>query len=265
MDTLSQIIKAYLIPGSLVFFMLGCGLCLVLIFIRRTQKWGRALLISLLAFYYVCSTPSGVRALENRLSREDETVFSAAEAEGVQAIVVLGGGGATFRGGGMEINTLSEASILRVIEGVRLFNILEPEWLILSGGTNPRAGVLTAESLAMREAAIELGVPEPRIAVEAESDSTYQQALHLRAMMEQTGIHRFVLVTSPMHMPRALATFQAQGMRPIPSQSRQHGEGFFNQGHWALPTERMLRASAQAFRELLALTQYRLLGRMAVE
>lgn len=262
METLSQLIKAYLIPGSWVFFLLGCGFCVVLIFIRRTRKRGRALLVSLLAFYYACSTPLGVRALENLLAREDQTVLSEVKPESIQAVVVLGGGGATFRAGGMEVNTLSEASILRVMEGVRLFNELEPEWLILSGGTNPRAGVLTAESLAMQETAVELGVSEQRILIDSVSDSTYQQALHLRTLMERIDIGRFVLVTSPTHMPRALATFRAQGMTPLPSPSRQHREGFFDQGHWVLPDERMLHASAQAFRELLALAQYGLLGRM---
>jgi uncharacterized SAM-binding protein YcdF (DUF218 family) len=263
MEILSELIKTYLIPGSWVFLLLGLGLGIVLTSFKRTWKWGRALLISLTAFYYVCSTPIGVRALESLLSRESKTILSTADAEGVQGVVVLGGGGVTLRVKGMEINTLSEASILRVMEGVRLADILEPEWLIFSGGTNPRVGVLTAESLTMRQAAIDLGVPKERIKVEIHSDSTYQQALNLRALLKQAGIDRFVLVTSPTHMPRTLATFQAQNMTPIPSQSQQHPDGFFNRGHWALPDERMLRASTQAFRELLALGQYRLLGRLA--
>jgi uncharacterized SAM-binding protein YcdF (DUF218 family) len=263
MDTLAQLIKDYLIPGSTSFFLLGCACGLAMLFFRRTRTLGRNWLVLLVSLYYVSSTPVGAQGLEALLAAKHEPIRQVAEAGDAEAVVVLGGGGATYRTHGSEFNALSEASILRLLEGVRLYQLLEPDWLILSGGTNLRAGVLTAESLAMKNTAVQMGVPQERILVEKESDSTYQQALNLRSLLDDHGVHQFVLVTSPTHMPRALATFRTQGMSPIPSPSQQHSAGYFQRGCWALPDDSMLRASSQAYRELLALAQYTLLGRMA--
>lgn len=263
MESLAQLVKGYLIPGSISFLLLGCACGLAMLFFERSRRWGRNWLLLLVGLYYVSSTPVGTRLLEALISAKHEPVRQKAEAGNAEAVVVLGGGGATYRTDEAEFNALSESSVLRLLEGVRLFKLLEPDWLILSGGTNLRAGVLTAESLAMQNTAVQMGVPQERILVEKESDSTYQQALNLRSLLDDLDVRRFVLVTSPTHMSRALATFRTQGMTPIPSPSQQHSSGFFQRGCWALPADSMLRASYQAYRELLAFAQYTLLGRMA--
>jgi len=47
-------------------------------------------------------------------------------------------------------------------------------------------------------------VPSPQI-----SDSTYEEALHSREIMQTRGWRSAILVTDPFHMRRALLTFQA--------------------------------------------------------
>jgi uncharacterized SAM-binding protein YcdF (DUF218 family) len=69
----------------------------------------------------------------------------------------------------------------------------------------------------MRQAMIALGVPPQRIVGESESANTHDEAVVLRRMLRERGIERFVLVTSPLHMGRSLATFASEGMRPVPS------------------------------------------------
>lgn len=264
METIAQIIKDYLIPGSISFLLLGVAGGLLLLAFRRTRRWGRNWLILLFCLYYVSSTPAAARGLEALISDVYDPIQSEPDARGATAIVILGGGGVTYKADGREFNTLSEASVLRLMEGVRLYNLLKPDWLLVSGGTNPRVGVLTAESVVMQEAAVQMGVPLERILIEQRSDNTYEQALNLRPILDDQNVQRYLLVTSPTHMRRALATFRAQGMTPIPSPSQQHRDGFFQGGFWALPDDAMLRASYLVYRELLALAQYSLLGRMSM-
>ena len=43
--------------------------------------------------------------------------------------------------------------------------------------------------------------------------------LYIEQLLRDRGIDRFVLVTSPVHMGRALAAFRAVGLHPTPSAS----------------------------------------------
>jgi hypothetical protein len=51
-------------------------------------------------------------------------------------------------------------------------------------------------------------VPESDVLIELESTSTLDGARHCQSVMRQTKADSALLVTSAMHMPRALATFQ---------------------------------------------------------
>ena len=86
----------------------------------------------------------------------------------VDAIVILGGGGTTFRHAGDQIDMLSSPSSLRLLEGLRLYRELSPRWLVVSGGPTARAGSSVAESETMASILTELGVPAEVILIEAE-------------------------------------------------------------------------------------------------
>jgi uncharacterized SAM-binding protein YcdF (DUF218 family) len=62
-----------------------------------------------------------------------------------------------------------------------------------------------------------LGVPEEVLWYETESRNTYENALFTRRILEEKGIDRIVLVTSAMHMPRAVGLFEKQGFEVIPA------------------------------------------------
>ena len=194
--------------------------------------------------------------LEEGLDRGYGAVIDPAEAESAQAIVVLGGGAVTFELRGMAYHTLSEESALRALEAARLYALLKPRLVVASGGRGDLdpEGAPAAEP--MREALIAQGVPADRILVEARSMSTYQQAVILKEILSAESVERFVLVTSRSHMWRALKTFQAQGLDPVPSAAPDHGEGSKELRPAWLPHPAALEASKRAMREYLALAYY---------
>jgi uncharacterized SAM-binding protein YcdF (DUF218 family) len=62
-----------------------------------------------------------------------------------------------------------------------------------------------------------MGVPESDVLIEPESTSTLDEPRHCKSVMRQTTAGGALLVTSAMHMPRALATFQSAGLSVIPA------------------------------------------------
>jgi uncharacterized SAM-binding protein YcdF (DUF218 family) len=67
----------------------------------------------------------------------------------------------------------------------------------------------------MAEIAVAFGVPRSAILQEPDSLNTYQNAVNVNALMAQEGIERVLLVTSAMHMPRALGIFMKLGIPAI--------------------------------------------------
>lgn len=253
MDAIYELSKAYLIPGSLEFLLIGFFLGVLLLFAHRdTRGWGSSLLGFLAVLYFLLSLPLTARTLERALRDGSQPVRTVEAASGAEAIVVLGGGSATFRAGGNEINELSGATALRVLEGARLYKLLDQPTMIVSGGSDALINALTPESIPMQQELLDLGVASDRIKMESVSGSTLEQAELLSRLLEANKIEDFILVTSPIHMRRALAVMRAQGLDPVPSPSSQHSEGHIVEQGNLIPHPAALQASRAAVREGLA-------------
>jgi uncharacterized SAM-binding protein YcdF (DUF218 family) len=263
MDRIVEFIKLYLIPGSPTFLMAGLVLGVAALFGgERARRWGRAWLVALVLVYWLLSTPLVAGALISALGRGYGPLETAAEAHGVEAVVVLGGGSATYRARGAELDVPSASSALRALEGARVYALLGDPIVFASGGEAEEAGVDNPESAVLRTVLIEGGVPEARIVLESDSTDTHEQALEMAPLLEARGVERFVLVTSPSHMRRALGAFRDAGLDPIPSASEQSSETAPTPSA-LLPHPEALRASQSALREALALAYYAARGWLA--
>jgi uncharacterized SAM-binding protein YcdF (DUF218 family) len=69
----------------------------------------------------------------------------------------------------------------------------------------------------MTELLLLLGVPSDAIWQQAESQNTYEDALYSAEILAENDIDEVILVTSAMHMPRAKALFESQGLTIIPA------------------------------------------------
>jgi uncharacterized SAM-binding protein YcdF (DUF218 family) len=134
---------------------------------------------------------------------------------GRTAIVVLGSGGFTARdwtGGTYSIVDRVDAT--RMLEAVRVFRLVDAEWVISSDDPNEASGVT------MRDAMLALGIPAARLIVETDSRSTRDEAMIVAPMLRNLDVEHLVLVTSGTHMRRSLGAFRAQGSRAIPAIAR---------------------------------------------
>lgn len=159
----------------------------------------------------------------------------------VHQIVVLGAG---VRGNRrLPPNTqLNSASLARLVEGVRLYHLLEqdkrPVKLILSGGSvfqSPHeAGVLA-------NTATLLGVNRNQLTLERGAVNTAEEAQYLKHRLHNEP---FLLVTSATHMPRAMMLFTRAGLHPIaaPTQFIEQSNRFRASQYWIPAANNMVRA-----------------------
>jgi uncharacterized SAM-binding protein YcdF (DUF218 family) len=75
------------------------------------------------------------------------------------------------------------------------------------------------EGAVIAEALAKLDVPADRIVIEDKSRTTRDQAIFVTSLLKSLGVTRFILVTTPTHMPRSLAVFRAQQVDVAPSSS----------------------------------------------
>src|SRR6202040_4133419 len=134
------------------------------------------------------------------------------------AVVLLGGGANTFNQSGVVLGLLTSGSLMRVLEAARVYKAIQARLVIVSGGI-PAGFQLKPESDMLRDALIDAGVPADRILQDPEAKTTRDHPRTLGPILQSHHVSRFVLVTSPMHMRRALAVFHAAGLDPIPSVS----------------------------------------------
>lgn len=172
-----------------------------------------------------------------------------AELAKAPAIVVLGGAVCPPELGGSEIDLNSAAD--RVWYAARLFHAGKAPMLILSGGYDPERNAYS-EARAMATFLADLGVPTQAVVLEEQSRNTRQNAAFSAALLKARGIDRILLVTSALHMPRAVALFTAQGLQVIPAPTDFEGSQTPPPGILAwLPDALALDASGRAMKELV--------------
>ena len=258
-----EVVKSMLVPGSTGFLLLGLTVGVALLMAgKRTRRWGVGWLAALAIAYWLMSLPVTATTLERALIGASRPLQETADAQGAEAIVVLGGGSETFRADELAFSAPSEASALRALEAARVYAILPTLLVIPSGGPGGEAGRGEPESTVMRRVLVAHGIPDAVIVEEAMASSTREEALALDELLAARGVRRVIVVTSPTHMRRALGALAAVGIVPIGSPSREHTDSRSPTSP-LLPSERALGDSRQALREVMALIYYSASGWLA--
>ena len=175
---------------------------------------------------------------------------------GATAVVVLGAGDQTIRGwDATSLSVLDPVAGARVLETWRVFRLIDPAWIISSGGSPDPASPDEPSGPVMRDALIALGVPGGRIKIESLSRTTSEEAVLLSPVLHSLGIERLVIVTSDVHMRRSLGAFRAQGWDAIPAIARDPGATRPRAERWS-PTSAGLLLSGQVVHELLGIPYY---------
>lgn len=201
---------------------------------------------------------SATAPLSNALLEPLEQPYRAAvlPAIRIERVVVLGGG--TSNVPDLPLTSrLSDASLHRLLEGIRVWRQTQAAKLVLSGGVLFDS---KSEAELMAELAIELGVPEAALELDRQSQDTAEQALWLQQRLPDR--QPFLLVTSASHMTRALSWIRATGLKPIPWAAQFRIQP---SGHWA-PNDfavgsRYLQRTEIALYEWLGLAWFKLQSR----
>jgi len=202
---LSKYTLQYIYPLSLCLWL--AFLTGLIIYRKKAALW--FLSVSFVIFW-IFSTPFVssfmVASLEQKFSPVHVDQSPTAD-----AIVVLGGSLVGPNNPRLEIELTNHSD--RILHAARLYRAGKAPIVIAAGGAEDTQ----PEAYAMKALLAEWGVPEKNVIIETKSLSTYQNAVNTKPLLEKLGVNRVLLVTSAIHMPRALATFQALGIGTIPS------------------------------------------------
>jgi uncharacterized SAM-binding protein YcdF (DUF218 family) len=210
---LSKLVIAVISPLGTSLLLGLAGLALAAAASAARRRTGLLLIAGALAWLSIWSLPMASEGLRGWL--EDAAGPRAVEALApAQAIVVLGG---SIRGPRPPQRLYPDlgASADRLWHAARLHRGGKAPLLVLSGGTRHEGEVPEAE--AMRQFLVELGVPAGAMALEPASVTTAENAAFSARLLRQRGIQQVLLVTSALHMRRASALFEREGIRVIPA------------------------------------------------
>jgi len=195
--------------NPLLFFWIGTGITFTYFLIRK--KVMRAVLgLSLLWLFLISSTPVP-QWLVYRLEKQ-YPVFAFSEKMRTDStnILILGGGHA-IAPGLPAIDQLSLDALGRLSEAIRIYNAGVGMKLVCSGSSATQR-TTQAEMLAL--AAIELGIhPIDTLLSKAPRNTSEEIA----AYKARFGTAPFILVTSAVHMPRAMKLCMVNGLAAIPA------------------------------------------------
>jgi uncharacterized SAM-binding protein YcdF (DUF218 family) len=240
------------VPLCIEILILG----LILLWFTRRQRVGKIVVSIGVALLTLFSLSSLSDALLSTLEYRFPPLLSRQVMDDVKYVVVLGGGH-TSDPRLPVTGQLSNSSLARLAEGIRLHRILPGSAVILSGG-GPFDPVPNAEVMA--EVAFLLGLNRKDVILESESKDTKDHARYIKKII---GEETFVLVTSASHMPRAMALFKSVGLEPIPAPTDYwtkavqvtRPQGFFPSAYSLVNTER-------AFYEYLGLAWAKIRGQI---
>jgi uncharacterized SAM-binding protein YcdF (DUF218 family) len=201
---LSKTLGFFVVPSNILISIGLIGLVLLCTRFRRFAGW--LVVTSLVLIAFVGFSPLGrilTLPLEQRFPPWD------ASRGAPDGIVVLGGAispGISSARGVVALNDAAE----RVTVTVELARRYPNARIIFSGGTASLFGGALEAPLAMKEFEA-LGIAHDRITAEEQSRNTIENAVFSRLLAQPKPGERWLLVTSAIHMPRAIAAFRAAG------------------------------------------------------
>ncbi len=258
---LSKLLPIFVYPLGL-----GCLLLLAGLLLYRQPRLQRAALILALLVLWA----GGNRFVALGLARSLEWRYlPQADLPQAEAIVVLGGGTASQEPPRplVEVNGAGD----RVIYAAYLYRQGSAPYLLLSGGNIDWLGEHTGTPAEDMARLLELmDVPASALWLQPDSRNTYEDALYSKKILDEKGIHRILLVTSALHMPRAVGLFERQGFEVIPAPTdfnvtQEDWQNLLHAGFTArlislLPGAGNLNMTTNALKEYFGLWIYHLQG-----
>ena len=254
---LSKLIPLFIYPLglALVLSILAMGI------LGLSTRFARFVLFVAVTVLWVASTPIFADYLGLTLESRFPPVAIEATPT-ADAIVVLGGAVGGPEPPRITLDLTDAAD--RVLHAARLYRAGKAPVIVISGGAIPWLGSDIPEAGSIQSLLEEWGVPGASILTESASRNTYENAVFTRQLLAAHGLQRVLLVTSAMHMPRALATFRFAGINVVPAPT-DYTVTYKNQRTVIdfLPDARALSHTTDAIKEYIGYAYYRWRGWIA--
>lgn len=229
-----------LMPLPILLILLLWGLLFLL---RRKTRWiGFFLALVATALLFVASYPPLSAVLTGPLEQK----FTSYRPDGIPAdfVVVLGSSQVSTDNQPLT-SELCPTAIVRLAEGIRIYRLNPGSKLVFTGY---HAGQTESFAEKIKQLAIALGVPEEDIlAFTGPKDTAEEAAL----IAENFADSQLILVTSALHMPRAMALFQQQNLKPIPAPTDHRTKPM--RSKWLFPNAKTLAKTQSWLHEQLGL------------
>ena len=206
----AKIVEAVLAPSTLLLTLSVAGFRLTLFGARRA-----GLLLLALSLGTECA--AAVLPIDRWTLGPLEDRFPACRTPppDTHGAIVLGGAVDTAITEARDQPTLNGAAG-RMTELVRLARLLPAATLVFTGGSGRILNGQLAEADVARMFFATQGLATRPIVYEGRSRTTWENARNLAALLHPTPGQRWLLDTSAVHMPRAVAAFAAAGFDVIP-------------------------------------------------
>ena len=212
---------------------------------RSTVALSALLLIGL-------STQAGSRLLVAPLERAALPLVDPLQSD-AHAIVILGGGRSYNAPEDAGRDQPSSATLMRLRHGARLHRLTGLPVLV-SGGAPDTLGESEAALMA-RTLGEDFGVTVRW--QEQTSDNTAENAKHAAQQLAVDGVHRILLVTDAMHMPRAKRAFVTAGFEVVVAPTRFLGRRPIDIASF-IPKASELETSSYALHEWIGILWYKI-------
>ena len=252
---------AYLLSKILPLALLPLGLGLILLTVGLIRRW-RWPVITALLLLWVCSLGLVSQILWRWLEPPWQR-RAAASAPVADAIVVLSTGRHPAPGTARVSEWVDPD---RSLAGLNLYRAGKAPRLLFTGGSSPFLSGQSPEGQRYLQEVRQLGIPTVDMASTPPVLNTAEEAFAIRQLLQRSQSSaappRIILVTSALHMRRALRLFERQGLKVLPfpvdfqARGRWAGPLWRDPTQW-LPSARALDDSSRALRELMGRLVYR--------
>ncbi len=236
--------------------LLALLVSLALLWTRRHWRTGRMILsVTLFCLAAIIVTPLQTwltATLEDRLPARPSLP------EKIDGIIILGGmirpGVSTARG----MPSVNDAA-QRLWEGAELARQHPEAKLLFTGGSADPWNKAASEAAFAGQALREMGVAPEQMILEDRSRNTFENAVYSKLLAAPQPGQSWVLVTSALHMPRAVAVFRHAGWQVIPWPVNYLTGGRLDWVNEDMPLQRLYNFS-RTLHEYVGLVYYRLRG-----
>src|SRR5262245_32129370 len=125
LDSLAELTKSLLVPGTLTFLLFGFTLGVVLLWIPgRARRIATVWLTLLAACYWTASMPAVANLLATRFHASNSGRAAKDDLQGIRAIVVLGAGVRTsYTAAGTVVAIPDPQTVYNAVEGARIYRL----------------------------------------------------------------------------------------------------------------------------------------------